>query len=48
MQRVPIGIAINALNHGFAINDEMLPPVLQGSFGDPWKALGPIIPAARD
>jgi hypothetical protein len=41
MQRVPVGIAINAQDDGFAINHKMLLPVLQGSFSNPWEAVCP-------
>jgi len=48
MQRIEIGIAIDAQDDRLAINDEMLLAILQGGFNDPRKALCPIVPAASN
>jgi hypothetical protein len=48
MQRVEIGIAVNAQDDRLAIDDEMLLSVLQCSFDNPGEALRPIVPAASN
>ncbi|MEY9228364.1 hypothetical protein ABIF68_007576 [Bradyrhizobium japonicum] len=42
VQRVEIGNAVNAEDHGLAIDDEMLLTVLQGGLSDLGIALGPV------
>jgi hypothetical protein len=46
MQGIEIGITVNAQDDCLAIDDELLLPVLQGSFNDPGKALCPIVSAS--
>jgi len=48
MQRVEIGMSVHAQDHGLAVNNELLVPVLQGGLHDPGIALRPIVSAARD
>jgi hypothetical protein len=47
-QCVEIRNAIDPQDNSFAINDEMLLPVLESGFSDPWEAFCPVVPAARD
>jgi hypothetical protein len=47
-QRVPVAIAINAQDHGLAVDHEMPLAVLQRSLSDPGEAPRPVIAAARD
>jgi len=46
MQRVEIGITVNAQDHSLAVDDKMLGPVLQCSFNDPGESLCPIVSAS--
>jgi hypothetical protein len=41
MQGIPVGIAINAQDHGLTIDDEMPLPVLQRGIDDPQIPIGP-------
>jgi hypothetical protein len=44
MQRVEIGVAVNAQDDSLVINDEMLLAVLQRRFDNPGEAFGPVVP----
>jgi hypothetical protein len=46
MQRVEIGITVNAQDDRLAIDDELLLAVLQRSFNDPGEALCPVVSAS--
>src|SRR6202000_520053 len=48
MQRVEIGNAVNAENHGLAVDDELLLPVLERAFNDPGISPRPNVAAARN
>ena len=43
-----IGNAVDAKNYRLAIDDELLNPVLQRGFDNPWITPGPVIAVARD
>jgi hypothetical protein len=48
MQRAKIGDAIDAEDHRFAVDNELLVSVLQRRLDDPRIALGPVVAAPRD
>jgi hypothetical protein len=48
MQGVEVRHPVEAKDHSFAVDHKPLLPVFQCGFNNPWQALGPIIPAARD
>ena len=47
VQRVEVRDAVQTKDHGFAIDDEVLLPVLQRGLGDPGIPPGPIASIAR-
>jgi hypothetical protein len=48
VQRVEIGYAVHTEDDGFAVNDEMLLPVLESGLDDPRISLRPVIAVAGD
>ena len=48
IQGAEIGNAVDAQDHGFAVDHEALLPVPHRGLGDPREALGPVIAAAGD
>jgi len=48
MQRVKVGIAVDAAHDRLAIDDEVVLPVLPRRLDYPWVALCPVIPAFSD
>jgi len=48
MQCVEIGNAVKAKDHSFAVDDELLCPVLRCAFNNPGEALCPIVSASRE
>jgi hypothetical protein len=48
MQGVEIGDAVDAEDYNLAVDDELLDPVLERGFHDPWVSPGPVVPVARD
>jgi hypothetical protein len=48
MQGVEIGDAVDAQDHGLAIDDELLAAVPKRGLSDPWEPLGRVMAAARD
>ena len=45
MQRIEVGNAIHPKGHGLAVDNKTLLPVLQRSFHNPRKTLGPVVTA---
>ena len=48
MKRVEIGDAIDAEQHGLAVDDELLAVILQRRLDNPRIAVGPVVAAAGD
>ena len=46
MQRVKVGDAIDAQDHGLAVNDELPDTVLQCALNNPRIAAGPVVTAS--
>jgi hypothetical protein len=48
MKRVEIGHAVDAQDHGLAVDHELAASVLQRGLDDPWEAFGPVMAATGD
>jgi hypothetical protein len=48
VQGIEIGNAVDAEDHGLAINDELRVPVLQRALDDPGKTAGPVMAVAGE
>jgi hypothetical protein len=46
MQRIEIGDAVNAEDHGFTVEHEALLPDLASGFDDPWISAAPFVTVA--
>jgi len=48
VQAIEVGDAVDAEDHGLAINHELAVPVLQRTLGNPRKAAGPVFAVASE